>query len=119
MASHRKTTQESARLRVMRLLNKDPNMSTRQLATMVGISNGSAYYVLKALIEKGYIKLENFSNCPGKKRYTYLLTPKGLKEKAILTQKFILCKRAEFKELRLEIKSLEEEARLFSSQDVK
>jgi EPS-associated MarR family transcriptional regulator len=117
VASHRKNNQESARLRVMRLLNSNPKMSTRQVAHKVGISNGAAYYVLKALIEKGYVKIGNFSNNPGKKRYAYLLTPKGIREKSILTQNFIVRKRTEFEELRIEIKAMEKEAGFISSKD--
>ena len=87
-------------------------MSTRQVADEVGISNGSAYYVLTALIEKGSVKLVNFKNNPRKGQYAYLLTPKGIREKSLLTPKFIERKREEFGVLRAEIKALEEEAGL-------
>ena len=85
-------------------------MSTRQVADEVGISNGSAYYVLTALVEKGFVKLGNFKNNPRKGRYAYLLTPKGLREKSLLTHRFIKRKRQEFEELRVEIEALTEEA---------
>ena len=71
-------------------------MSTRQVADEVGISNGSAYYVLTALVEKGFVKLGNFKKSPRKGRYAYLLTPKGIREKSILTHSFIERKRQEF-----------------------
>ena len=87
-------------------------MSTRQVADEVGISNGSAYYVLTALIEKGFLKLGNFKNNPRKNQYAYLLTAKGLREKSLLTHSFIERKRKEFKVLRVEIRALEEEAGL-------
>ena len=109
MASRREEEQESARLRVMRLLSDNPKISTRGVADVVGISNGAAYYVLKALVEKGFVKLENFSNNPRKVRYAYLLTPKGIREKSLLTKRFIKRKRVQFEELRTEIKALEEE----------
>ena len=85
-------------------------MSTRQVADKVGISNGSAYYVLTALIGKGFVKLENFKNNPRKDQYAYLLTPKGIREKSLLTHRFIGRKREEFELLKSEIKALEEEA---------
>ena len=109
MASRREEQQESARLRVMRLLSDDPKISTRGVADAVGISNGSAYYVLKALVEKGFVKLESFSNNSRKGQYAYLLTPKGIREKSVLTHRFIKRKRIEFEGLRVEIKALEEE----------
>lgn len=111
MASRREEQQESAQLRVMRLLNDNPTISTRAVADAVGVSNGSAYYVLKALVDKGFVKLENFSNNPRKGQYVYLLTSKGIREKSMLTHRFIARKRVEFEELRTEIEVLEEEVR--------
>ena len=112
MASRREEHQEDVRLRVMRLIDKNPKMSSRQIADKVGIANGSAYYVLTALIEKGFVKLENFKNNQRKGRYGYLLTPKGIREKSLLAHRFIVCKRQEFNALRAEIESLEEEVGL-------
>lgn len=94
-------------------------MSSRRIADAVGISNGSAYYVLTALIEKGLVKLENFKNSSRKGRYVYLLTPKGIREKSILTHNFIERKRQEYKELRNEIEALEEEMGLISELNTK
>ena len=85
-------------------------MSTRMLAAKAGISNGSAFYVVTALIEKGLVKIENFKNHPRKKQYIYLLTPRGIREKSVLTHNFIAYKRQEFIELQAEIKALETEA---------
>lgn len=87
-------------------------MSTRQVADEVGIANGSAYYVLTALVEKGFVKLANFKKSPRKGQYAYLLTPKGIREKSLLTHSFIERKRKEFDVLKVEIKALEEEAGL-------
>ena len=109
MASRREEQQESARLRVMRLLSDNPKISTRGVADVVGISNGAAYYVLRALVEKGFVKLESFSNNARKGQYAYLLTPKGIGEKSLLTHRFIKRKRVEFEALRAEIMALEEE----------
>ena len=96
----------------MRLISQNPEMSTRQVADEVGISNGSAYYVLTALVEKGFVKLGNFKNNPRKGQYAYLLTPRGIREKSLLTHSFIIRKRQEFEDLKVELKALEEEAGL-------
>ena len=96
-------------MRVMRLISDKPEMSTRQIADEVGISNGSAYYLLTAFVEKGFVKLGNFKNNPRKRQYAYLLTPKGLQEKSLLTHRFIGRKRKEYENLHAEINALEEE----------
>ena len=112
MASCRKHKQAEIRLKVMRLISQNPEMSSRQVADEVGISNGSAYYVLTALVEKGFVKLGNFKKSQRKGQYAYLLTPKGIREKSLLTHRFIERKREEFEVLRAEIKALEGEAGL-------
>ena len=112
MASRREERQAEIRLQVMRLIAQNPEMSSRQIADAVGISNGSAYYVLTALIEKGFVKLGNFKSNPRKGQYAYLLTPKGIREKSMLTHSFIDRKRQEFEDLRAEIQALEAEAGL-------
>jgi len=94
----------------MRLISQNPEMTSRQVANEVGISNGSAYYVLTALVEKGFVKLGNFKNNPRKGQYAYLLTPKGVREKSLLTHSFIERKREEFEDLKAEIQALEDEA---------
>jgi EPS-associated MarR family transcriptional regulator len=118
VASRRNEQQAAIRLKVMRLISAKPEMSTRQVADEVGISNGSAYYVLTALVEKGFVKLgnfkNNFKNNPRKGQYAYLLTPKGIREKSLLTHSFIERKRQEFEDLRAEIQMLEEESGLAS-----
>ena len=109
MASRREKLQNDARTRVLRLVSENPHLSTRQVANAVGISNGSAYYLLTALVEKGFVKLENFKNSSRKGQYAYLVTPRGIREKSLLTQRFIERKREEFEELRVEIEALEKE----------
>ena len=109
MASRREKLQNDARTRVLRLVSENPQLSTRQVANAVGISNGSAYYLLTALVEKGFVKLENFKNSSRKGQYAYLLTSRGIREKSLLTQRFIERKREEFEELRVEIEALEKE----------
>jgi len=109
VASRREKLQNDARTRVLRLVSENPQLSTRQVANAVGISNGSAYYLLTALVEKGFVKLESFKNSSRKGQYAYLLTPRGIREKSLLTHRFIERKRQEFEELRLEIEALEKE----------
>ena len=110
MASQREEKQEEVRLRVMRLISCDADVSSRQVADTVGISNGSAYYILAALVDKGFVKLSNFKKNPRKGSYAHLLTPKGIREKSLLTHHFIERKRQEFKDLSAEIEALEDEA---------
>ena len=112
LTSRREEQQAEIRLKVLRLISQDPEMSSRNVADEVGISNGSAYYVLTALVEKGFVKLGNFRNNPRKGQYAYLLTAKGIWEKSLLTHSFIERKRQEFKDLKAEIQALEEEAGL-------
>ena len=109
MASVRKEVALERSFQCMRLIQRNGNISTRDLAKRMQISNGSAYYVLNALIEKGYVKAKNFKNNPSKSGYLYLLTPDGLREKSRLTAKFIQRKRAAYYVLEAEIEALERE----------
>ena len=109
MASRRKEHQEDARFRVLNIINENPYVTTREIAQKVGISNGSTYYLITSLIDKGYVKLLNFSQNNQKLRYSYLLTPKGIREKSMVTNKFLVRKKLEFEALREEINSLEKE----------
>ena len=109
MASRRKEQQEDAKLRVLRIISHNPRMTTRELAQKVGISNGSAYYLLTSLIEKGFVKYANFKKCAQKTRYSYLLTPKGIREKSFITSKFLERKKHEYILLKKEIAELEQD----------
>lgn len=109
MASMRKELALERSLQCMRLIGDKGDISTRELADRLSISNGAAYYVLNALIQKGYIKAVNFKNSHKKSRYLYLLTPAGLREKSRLTAKFIRLKKAEYYALKEEIEALERE----------
>ena len=82
-------------------------MSSRELAQKVGISNGSAYYLLTSLIDKGFVKFANFKKSGQKAKYSYLLTPKGIREKSIITSKFLVRKKQEYELLKKEIAELE------------
>ena len=93
----------------MRLLDENPSISTREIALKVGISNGAAYYCVTALVDKGFVKLKNFTQSKTKANYIYELTPRGIRAKAALTVSFLERKRHEYDDLRLEIERLERE----------
>jgi EPS-associated MarR family transcriptional regulator len=107
MASRRKEQQEDARLRVLQMISSKPQMTSRELAQKIGISNGSAYYLLTSLIDKGFIKFEHFKKSSQKIKYSYLLTPKGIREKSLITSRFLVRKKQEYEELKKEITELE------------
>ena len=107
MASRRSEYQNDAKLRVMQIINNSPHLTSRQIAQKVGISNGSAYYLLTSLIDKGIVKLANFKENSQKMKYSYLLTPKGIHEKSLLTNSFLVRKKDEYRALRNEIAQLE------------
>ncbi len=109
MAGQRSKIQEDVHFRVLRLLHENPELSQRDLATAVGISNGGAHYVLSALLEKGLIKLGNFTAAQDKRRYAYILTPKGIAEKAAITKRWLARKLQEYEALRSEIDGLRSE----------
>lgn len=109
MAGQRSKAQEDVRFRVMRLLQENPEMSQRDIAAAVGISVGGVHYCLNALIDKGLVKLGNFSAAQDKRRYAYILTPKGLSEKAALTSRFLKRKMEEYEALKEEIDALQNE----------
>lgn len=109
MAGQRSKIQEDVRFRVLRLLHDNPELSQRELAEAVGISNGSAHYLLSALLDKGLIKLGNFTAAQDKRRYAYILTPKGIAEKAAITKRFLERKIHEYDALKAEIEALRDE----------
>lgn len=109
MASQREQHQQDTHFRIMRLLDEDPSVSTREIAQKVGISNGAAYYCVTALVEKGFVKLKNFTQSKNKAKYIYELTPRGIRAKAALTVSFLERKRLEYEDLRLDIELLESE----------
>lgn len=100
---------EERHLHTLRLLAANPEMTQRELAEALGVSVGAANYCLKALVEKGWVKLENFRKNPNKLRYLYLLTPMGISAKAQLTASFLRRKVADYEALRVEIHQLQAE----------
>jgi len=109
MNTHPRTPPEAWRLQVLKLLQANPSLSQRQLAAEMGVSLGKANYCLRALVEKGLVKLGNFSKNPNKRNYAYLLTPAGLEEKTRITLAFLKRKEAEFETIQREIDALKGE----------
>ena len=95
-----------AEYRMFGLLDKTPTLSQRDLSGMLGFSLGKVNYCFKALIDKGLTKGDNFIRNPKKSMYTYLLTPKGIKSKAVLTAQFLDRKTAQYEILGKEIEDL-------------
>jgi EPS-associated MarR family transcriptional regulator len=98
-------------LAAMRLLHEEPALSQRVLAERLGISLGKAHYVLRALLDKGWIKVNNFRRSDKKLAYAYLLTPAGVSEKMRLASQFLARKEQEYESLKLVIESLRREVR--------
>jgi EPS-associated MarR family transcriptional regulator len=98
------------RYKILKLVAVKPEISQRELAKALDISLGKTNYCLKALIEKGSLKVSNFKNSKNKLAYMYLLTPSGIEEKSSITLSFLKIKIKEYEMLSEEIKSLMQEA---------
>lgn len=96
-------------LPLLKLLHTQPQLNQRELAERMGVSLGKANYCLRALMEKGLVKLENFSHAENKRKYAYLLTPAGIEEKTRITLDFLKRKQAEYEIIRSEIEALQQE----------
>ena len=94
------------KFQILQSLERDSRPTQRQLSNDLGVSLGKINYCLKSLIEKGFIKVNNFRNSNNKTQYSYLLTPKGIEEKAKLTLDFIRIKTQEYDTLKQEAKNL-------------
>ena len=104
------------RYKILKRLETEPEISQRELAKELGISLGKVNYCLKALIEKGWVKANNFRNNQNKKAYIYLLTPRGVEEKSRVTVQFLKFKVAEYEALKSEVENLQREtARIHAS----
>jgi EPS-associated MarR family transcriptional regulator len=110
MTSRQSQIQEDNAFRLLRILEQEPDISQRALADRLGLSLGGLNYCLKALIDKGFVKMENFSSSRHKFGYVYILTPAGLAERALLTGRFLKRKMREYESLRAEIEDLRREA---------
>lgn len=98
---------EERQLKALKVLEVQPEISQRQLAAELDVSLGAANYCLKALVEKGWVKLENFQKNPNKLGYLYLLTPMGIAAKSALTARFLKRKLEEYEALKVEIEELQ------------
>jgi EPS-associated MarR family transcriptional regulator len=110
MTTRRQTANDDTLFWTLKVLQENPGVSQRTLAKEVGINVSTINFCLKALVEKGWIKMGNFSKNPDKLSYAYLLTPTGVAEKAVLTRRFLHRKMAEYEKLRGEIEALQLEA---------
>jgi EPS-associated MarR family transcriptional regulator len=101
---------DETQYKVMRLLEANPEMSQRDVARALGVSLGRVNYCFKALVQKGWIKASNFKNSQNKAAYMYLLTRRGVEEKARLTLQFLQIKMREHEALRVEIEQMSQDA---------
>ncbi len=109
MANRKSLQQEDANFQVMRILQDNPDLTQRELAEKLGISVGGLNFCLKALMEKGLVKMNNFANSKNKFGYVYVLTPTGMAEKAAITHRFLQRKMDEYEALKAEIEALKSE----------
>ena len=112
MSNKNQIRAEDVRFRVLRLLQENPAISQRDIAKFLGLSLGGANYCLSALIKKGHIKMRNFQEYNDKRKYVYLLTPKGIAEKTALTGRFLQRKMREYEALKAEIESVRKDMEL-------
>jgi len=109
-AAHDDGGAEHAReLELLRLLEQHPEYSQRQMSSALGVSLGKAHYLLKALLDKGWVKARNFKRSPHKARYLYVLTPNGVRQRMQLTRSFLARKEREYDELHAQIATLRSE----------
>ena len=102
-------TNQELEYRALKILEQKPDLTQRQLSEALGVSLGKTNYVLKSLIDVGWIKLDNFQKSDKKWGYAYLLTPMGIAEKAAITLRFLKRKQQEHNDLQLEIARLQRE----------
>ena len=100
---------DSTRYQILRLLERDPQMSQRELAKELGMSLGKTNYCIRAVIEKGWVKARNFKNSSKKSAYLYQLTPSGIAAKGKITRRFLDRKLEEYERLEQEIEQLRAE----------
>jgi EPS-associated MarR family transcriptional regulator len=103
------STQQDTHFRIMRILQDNPDLTQRKLAETLGMRVGGLNYCLKALMDKGFVKMGNFSKSKNKFKYVYLLTPQGIAEKVALTSRFLKRKMEEYDALKVEVEVLKAE----------
>ncbi len=100
---------DDSQYKVLRLIESKPELTQRELAQEMGVSLGKVNYCLNALIDKGWVKARNFRKSNNKLAYAYLLTPRGVQQKAVITLRFLQFKVTEFESLKREIAELRRE----------
>ena len=105
-------TNQELEYRALKILEQQPDLTQRQLSEELGVSLGKTNYVLKSLIDVGWVKLDNFQKSDNKWGYAYLLTPMGVTEKAAITLRFLKRKKQEYDDLQIEIAQLQKEVQL-------
>lgn len=100
---------DDTRLLLLRQLSEHPDLSQREISQRLGLSLGKTNYCLRALIDKGWVKMNNFRNSQNKLAYAYMLTPQGIRAKAAVTAAFLLLKQEEYARLEHEIAQLRAE----------
>jgi EPS-associated MarR family transcriptional regulator len=109
-ASHQaRHVDDELRLRILRLLSEQPEMSQRELALALGLSLGKTNYCLRALIDRGWLKVNNFRTSQNKLAYAYVLTSRGLQAKLSAAARFLKSRQAEYIRLEREIADLRDE----------
>ncbi len=101
---------ETTHYSLLKTLEENPGLSQRDLAKKLGVSLGKVNFCLKALVDKGSVKINNFRNSDNKLAYAYLLTPSGIEQKARMTVQFLQMKVQEYERLKKEIEELRREA---------
>jgi EPS-associated MarR family transcriptional regulator len=104
-------TNQELEYRALKILERQPDLTQRQLAEELGVSLGKTHYLVKSLIDVGWVKLDNFERSDNKWGYAYLLTPKGIIEKSAITIRFLVRKQREHTQLQEDIAELQEEVR--------
>jgi EPS-associated MarR family transcriptional regulator len=104
-------TNQELEYRALKILEQHPDLTQRQLAEELGISLGKTHYLVKSLIDVGWVKLDNFQKSNNKWGYAYLLTPMGIAEKTAITARFLIKKQREYNALKEEIAQLQDEVR--------
>ncbi|WP_127555573.1 MarR family EPS-associated transcriptional regulator [Saccharospirillum alexandrii] len=100
---------DELRYQLLRTIERNPELTQRQIAKELGLSLGKVNYCVKALLDKGWIKAGNFKNSSNKRAYAYILTPKGLEEKGSVTLRFLKRKLQEYEDIQYAIEQLQNE----------
>ena len=102
--------QDEITYKLLKSIERNPSQSQRELSKSLGISLGKLNYCLRALMDKGWVKVNSFKQNPNKAGYLYLLTPSGVEQKASVTLRFLERKMVEYEEIKREIAQLQKEA---------